>query len=357
MTCDILHVVGARPNFVKMAPVYSALKDLRVSQKILHSGQHYDKNMSDDFFVDLKIPEPNINLEIKGKTHGEQTAAAIVGIEKYLQKQRPKIVCVYGDINTTLAASISAKKLGINVAHIESGLRSGDISMPEEQNRIMVDAIADIHFVTEPSGIKNLKEEGRLKTSYFVGNTMIDSLKNFIKDNPKKNSEKYGVVTFHRPSNVDTKKELIKIIEILEEIKTKLYWPIHPRTLSALKKFRCLSRAKRIKNLSIIEPLSYNSFIHLVQNSSVVITDSGGIQEETTFMGVPCITYRDSTERPVTIEEGTNILMMDKESIVIMVKKIMLDIFKPHKIPQYWDGNAGQRVAIELKKKLLLPLI
>lgn len=353
MTCEILHVVGARPNFVKMAPVYKALQKLRVSQKILHSGQHYDKNMSGDFFEDLGIPNPDKNLNVKGKTHAEQTAFILVGVEKFLLNCKPKIVCVYGDINTTLAASISAKKLGIKIAHIESGLRSGDMSMPEEQNRIMTDAISDIHFVTEQSGMDNLLKEGKQDSAYFVGNTMIDSLKNRISKVENKKSE-YGVVTFHRPSNVDNREGILSIVEILEEIKSDTYWPIHPRSLSSLKKFRCLSRVKRIKGLSLIDPLSYNSFIQLVRNASFVITDSGGIQEETTYMGVPCITYRDTTERPSTIVDGSNILTMNKDEIVTTVKKIRLGIFKEHRIPKLWDGNAGERVSLVLKKELLL---
>jgi UDP-N-acetylglucosamine 2-epimerase (non-hydrolysing) len=216
MTCEILHVVGARPNFVKMAPVYKALQKLRVGQKILHSGQHYDKNMSGDFFDDLGIPHPDKNLNVKGKTHAEQTAHILIGIEKFLLIFHPKIVCVYGDINTTLAASISAKKLGIKIAHIESGLRSGDMSMPEEQNRIMTDSIADIHFVTEKSGLENLKKEGKKDSVHFIGNTMIDSLQSLISNWKDKKSSEYGVVTFHRPSNVDSKKGLQNILEILE---------------------------------------------------------------------------------------------------------------------------------------------
>jgi len=354
MTCEILHIVGARPNFVKMAPVYRALEELRVDQKILHSGQHYDKNMSEDFFKDLGIPQPNINLGVKGKTHAEQTASVLIGVEKFLLQCKPGLVCVYGDINTTLAASITAKKLGVKVAHIESGLRSGDISMPEEQNRIMTDAIADIHFVTEQSGMDNLEKEGKKDSSYFVGNTMIDSLKNLVDSWKDKKESEYGVVTFHRPSNVDSKEGIQKIIEILEALKVEIYWPIHPRTLKALKKFRCLSRAKRIQGLKMIDPLSYNSFIRLIRNSSFVITDSGGIQEETTYMGIPCLTYRDTTERPSTITEGSNILIMNKDEIVIAVKKIMLGMIKNHKIPRLWDGKSGQRVALILKKKLLL---
>ena len=354
MDCEILHVVGARPNFVKMAPVYKSLKNLRVTQKILHSGQHYDKNMSDDFFEDLGIPKPDKNLNVKGKTHAEQTGFILVGVEKFLTACRPKIVCVYGDINTTLAAAISAKKLGIKIAHIESGLRSRDITMPEEQNRIMTDSISDIHFVTEKAGLENLAKEGKKDSCYFVGNTMIDSLKSLVDSIDVKKDSDYGVVTFHRPSNVDSKERLQKIIQILEEIKSEIYWPVHPRTLSALKKFRCLSRVKRIKGLKMIDPLSYNSFISLVKNSKFVITDSGGIQEETTYMGVPCITYRDSTERPSTVLEGTNILTMSKDEIIVTIKKINLGIFKKSNIPELWDGNAGERISLILKKKLLL---
>jgi UDP-N-acetylglucosamine 2-epimerase (non-hydrolysing) len=353
MDYDILHVVGARPNFAKMAPVYKSLSKLRVSQKILHSGQHYDKNMSGDFFKDLGIPDPDITLKIKGKTHAEQTSDVMIGIEKELSKSLPKIVCVYGDINTTLAATISSKKMNTKVAHIESGLRSGDIHMPEEQNRIMVDAISDFHFVTEKSGVDHLKEAGKTASVYHVGNTMIDSLSEYLRQNPRKKSEKYGVATFHRPSNVDSKEGILEVLSILEGINIKTYWPMHPRTMSSLKKFRCLSRAKRIKNLSMIEPLPYNSFINLVNNSTMVITDSGGIQEETTYMGIPCITYRSSTERPATITTGSNVLTMNKHEILNYTKDIMLGTFKKGKIPHLWDGRSGERIALILKRKLL----
>lgn len=354
MDYDILHIVGARPNFAKMAPVYKSLEELRVSQKILHSGQHYDKNMSADFFEDLGIPSPDVVLKIKGKTHAEQTSDIMVGIESELAKRVPKIVCVYGDINTTLAATITAKKKNIKVAHVEAGLRSGDISMPEEQNRIMVDAISDFHFVTEQSGVDNLEKSGKKDSVYFVGNTMIDSLSNYLKRNPKKKSEKYAVVTFHRPSNVDTKNEILKLVSILESIEIKTYWPIHPRTMSALKKFRCLAKVKRIKNLSLLEPLSYNSFISLVNNSSLVITDSGGIQEETTYMGIPCITYRSSTERPVTVQTGTNILTMNPTEIKESIVLILSGKYKKFRCPPMWDGNSGERIGLILKRKLLL---
>jgi len=353
MTYDILHVVGARPNFAKMAPVYRELCNLRVTQKILHSGQHYDKNMSLDFFEDLGIPEPDVSLKATGRTHAEKTSSIMVGIEKALSTDKPSIVCVYGDINTTLAATIVAKKEKIKVAHIESGLRSGDIHMPEEQNRIMVDAISDIHFVTEQSGIDNLTLEGKKDSIHFVGNTMIDSLVSFLAKNPKKESEKYGVVTFHRPSNVDSKEGILEILSILESIDIKIFWPIHPRSLASLKKFRCLSRAKRIKNLSMVEPLSYNAFISLVNSASLVITDSGGIQEETTYMGIPCITYRSSTERPITITVGTNMLTMNKSEIIKIVSDIGANNFKKSKIPPLWDGSAGNRIALILKRKLL----
>lgn len=353
MGYDILHVVGARPNFAKMAPVYKSLSKLRVSQKILHSGQHYDKNMSGDFFKDLGLPDPDVTLKIKGKSHAEQTSEVMIGIEKELIKSLPKIVCVYGDINTTLAATISSKKMNTKVAHIESGLRSGDIHMPEEQNRIMVDAISDYHFVTELSGIKNLKEEGKTTSVHHVGNTMIDSLSEYLNQNPRKKSESYGVVTFHRPSNVDSKEGILQILSILAGIDTKMYWPLHPRTMLSLKKFRCLSKAKRIKNLSMIEPLPYNSFVSLVNNATMVITDSGGIQEETTYMGIPCITYRSSTERPVTITTGTNMLTMNEHEIHRYVRDIMSGNFKKGKIPHLWDGRSGERIALVLKRKLL----
>lgn len=354
MTCDIIHVVGARPNFAKMAPVYKALKNLRVSQKILHSGQHYDHNMSGSFFKDLDIPEPDIQLSIKGKTQGQQTGEVLEKIETALFEAKPRIVCVYGDINTTVAAALSAKKFGAILAHIESGLRSFDTSMPEEINRMVVDAISDIHFVTEDSGVKNLTREGKEKSVHFVGNTMIDSLKSVLSHMKKENSKSYGVVTFHRPANVDTKEGILKVLETLDEIETEVYWPIHPRTLKSLKKFRCLSRVKRNKKIKLIDPMPYKDFISLVYSSAFILTDSGGIQEEATFMKVPCLTFRENTERPSTISFGTNVLVSNKHQVAYYLNQIAQNSFKTSSIPDFWDGTAGERIAIILKKVLLI---
>ena len=349
MTCDVLHVVGARPNFAKMGPVFSELKNLRTKQAILHSGQHYDSNMSDSFFRDLEIPPPDIVLTSFGSNFKE----VISDIENSIVSLDPKLVCVYGDINTTLLASIATKKAGKLLAHVESGLRSGDKKMPEEVNRIMVDAIADIHFVTESSGVENLKTEGKTDSVFFVGNTMIDSLSKELEKIEHKDTSPYYVVTFHRPSNVDSKESLLKVLDILSELKEETFWPIHPRSLSALKKFRLLTKAKRIKNLKIIDPMSYKEFIKLVRFSNCVITDSGGIQEETTFMRVPCLTYRENTERPSTVDVGTNTLFSTKNEMIKILEDIKSGVYKKGKIPPLWDGKSGQRIAISIKKKLL----
>jgi UDP-N-acetylglucosamine 2-epimerase (non-hydrolysing) len=353
MDCDVLHIVGARPNFVKMAPVYKQLKILKVNQKILHSGQHYDKNMSEDFFNDLCIPTPNINLRIATGTHAEQTARAMIGIERYVKKLKPKIVVVYGDVNTTLAGAISAKKENIYVAHVESGLRSGDMSMPEEQNRRMVDEISDILFVTEESGMTNLLKSGLEKKSIFVGNTMIDSLKCLVDQLGHQTRENYCVATFHRPSNVDFKENLSNILDIFEKSSMKIVWPIHPRTENALRKFKMITRAKKIKNLEIKKPLAYREFVELIYKASAVITDSGGIQEETTFLKIPCITYRESTERPSTVRIGSNTLTLSPKKVLALIKSIKSNKYKECKIPRYWDGYAGNRVAANIKRKLL----
>lgn len=348
MTCKVVHVVGARPNFVKMAPVYKALSKLNVEQKIVHSGQHYDSKMSGSFFKDLKIPNPDYNLEVMSGTHADQTGKILMGMEKCFLDSKPKIVIVYGDVNTTLAAAISAKKMGIIVAHVESGLRSFDMSMPEEQNRIMVDAISDILFVSEKSGIENLDKFNVYGKVFHVGNTMIDSLSNVAKTNIKKLD--HCVVTFHRPSNVDTYENLEKIVCLIESLPCKVKWPVHPRTKKSLIDNSLYNRLYHNTEIEMTEPKSYIEFIDLISRAKFIITDSGGIQEEAVFLKTPCITYRTSTERPATIESGSNTLSMDAAEIKQSVFNIVNDSHKEIIVPELWDGFASQRIAEILQK-------
>ncbi len=349
----IILVAGARPNFMKIAPIVHELKKNynRVAWKLIHTGQHYDYEMSKIFFEDLDISEPDYFLNAGGGTHAEQTAKVMVEFEKVCIKEKPEIVVVVGDINSTLACSITAKKSGVKLAHIEAGLRSRDMLMPEEINRIVTDSISDYLFVTEKSGMNNLVNEGKEKEKiFFVGNIMIDtlhySLEKLKKIKPfEVNSLKYAVVTLHRPSNVDNKDKLENIFLALNHIAKDMdiFFPIHPRTKKNIENFNLNHLLdKRIK---IIPPMSYHKFLNLWRNSVLVLTDSGGIQEETTVLGIPCFTIRDNTERPITIEEGTNILVGTTfEKITEEYNKMKNGIKKNGKIPELWDGNTAQRI-------------
>ncbi|HEX2788619.1 MAG TPA: UDP-N-acetylglucosamine 2-epimerase (non-hydrolyzing) [Ignavibacteria bacterium] len=370
----ILSVVGARPNFMKMAPVHRELQKYKkqVTHKIVHTGQHYDRKMSGIFFKELELPEPHIYLNAGSKSHAEQVADIMVKFEKIVAKEKPDLVLVYGDVNsTTAAALVCAKMYGKNgqpvpVAHIESGLRSFDLLMPEEINRKVTDVVANYLFVTEPSGIKNLTKEGYDKKKiFYAGNTMIDSL-NFYLKKIKKNkilqelavSEKnYVLVTLHRPSNVDSKKNLSKILDVFKKINKinpllDIVFPVHPRTYKMIEKFGLDKTISSIKNLIITEPLGYLDFLNLTYNAKFIMTDSGGIQEETTFLKIPCLTLRENTERPVTSDIGTNTICgLDENLIIKKIKEIENGKYKKGKVPEYWDGKtAGRIVKILLKK-------
>ena len=353
----ILSVVGTRPNFIKIAPLAEEMKKHPEIRNILvHTGQHYDKQMSKLFFDDLEIPKPDINLGVGSASDVTQTADIILKLEKFVLKEKPDLVVVVGDVNSTLAAALSAVKCNVKVAHVEAGLRSFDRTMPEELNRILTDHISDFLFTTEESANKNLAEEGISKDKiFFVGNVMIDSLlshREMAKKSkilPKLNIAKngYAVLTLHRPSNVDSKKSLEHIIDILNEIqqKIKIVFPIHPRTVKNLKKHGLYNKLKTRKNIIITEPLGYLDFLNLMSNSRLILTDSGGIQEETTVLGVPCITIRNSTERPVTAEQGTNALVStDKSKIVKACSKLLKSAHFKAKIPKFWDGKAAKRI-------------
>ncbi len=338
--------VGTRPNFIKMAPLYRAFSDdNRFSLRVLHTGQHYDFEMSESFFRDLNLPEPDFYLGVKEKSPVRQVAEIMKGTEKILEKEQPDLVFVFGDVNSTLAIALAASKLKLKIAHVEAGLRSFDRKMPEENNRIVVDALSDMHFITEKSGLENLVKEGYSEKSlYFVGNTMIDSLVRILPHTEKPEyKEPYIILTLHRPQNVDNKEKLEEILKAIRDATEgfKVIFPVHPRTLNNIKSFGLLDL---LESFSVTEPLTYSKFISLMRYARLVITDSGGAQEETTFLKVPCVTVRENTERPITIEMGTNVLAgTDYDGIRKAILK-MLNEGKEGKIPPLWDGKASIRI-------------
>lgn len=344
----ILHIVGARPNFMKAAPVLSALKECGVRQSLVHTGQHYDANMSDVFFQQLEIPSPDVNLGVGSGSQAAQTAEVMSRLEPVLLERKPDIVLVYGDVNSTLAATIVCSKLLIKIGHVEAGLRSFDRTMPEEINRIVTDRLADLLFTPSEDGDENLLREGTAAEKiHRVGNVMIDSLIKLLptaKSYPKNGfSDRYALVTLHRPSNVDDSAALSGILESILEVSEKLevVFPVHPRTRDRITKFGI-----DIKKLHLLEPLPYVQFLALQSRASVVITDSGGIQEETTYLGIPCLTVRENTERPVTVTQGTNILVgKDKAKLRAELINIFEGKTKSGSVPPLWDGLAGQRIA------------
>ncbi len=361
----MLGVVGARPNFMKVAPIYRVLESNPVFfPMIVHTGQHYDERMSDIFFRQLEMPKPHIYLGVGSGTHAEQTARVMVEFEKVIEKEQPDLVIVVGDVNSTLACSLVAVKCHIPVAHVEAGLRSGDRRMPEEINRIATDAISDLLFVTERSGEENLKAEGVAPEKiHFVGNVMIDSLVHFRAKASQLDvlrelgveAGQFALMTMHRPSNVDSVEGLTRILETIEAISglTRIVFPVHPRTRQRMKDFGILNRLLDISNLTLLDPLGYLEFLNLMERAAVVITDSGGIQEETTFLGVPCLTLRENTERPVTIELGTNELVpLDPQEILTRVSDILKGKWKKGSIPPLWDGKASQRIVAILEERL-----
>jgi len=351
MAARILCVAGARPNFVKLAPLVAALeRDPDFSAFIVHTGQHYDDQMSGQFFRDLGLPAPKFNLSVGLGSHAQQTAEIMKRFEPVVIEERPDAVLVVGDVNSTMACALVAKKLQIPVVHVESGLRSFDRAMPEEINRVVTDAISDFLLVTEDSGRRNLLAEGIAPDRiHLVGNLMIDSLRINVQKAGQSDilarlgavTKSYGLVTLHRPSNVDDPAQLAEIIETLSTIASEvpLYFPVHPRTRARLKDHTIDVHAR----IQLIDPLGYLDFLRLMSDSLVVLTDSGGIQEETTALGIPCLTLRDNTERPVTIEEGTNILAGTRKSSILAAWAEMKRKPKAGRIPKYWDGNAAAR--------------
>ena len=362
----VISVVGARPNFMKVAPLIRASKGKNFKHLICHTGQHYDYNLSDAFFRDLEMPQPDYFLGVGSGTHAEQTAKIMVEFEKVLDLENPDLVIVVGDVNSTIACGLTSVKKGIKLAHIEAGLRSFDREMPEEINRIATDSISDYFFVTEESGYKHLKESGISEDSiFFVGNTMIDSLvsaldkaeQSTILQDLGVNPKEYVLVTLHRPSNVDdinNLKKFIKIFEYLAQYR-KIIFPIHPRTTKMMKEFDLYDSLIANTNIKLIDPAPYLYFLNLMKNADFVMTDSGGIQEETTFLNIPCLTLRTTTERPSTIELGTNVLCEPVyENIMSEITRFLNEPPKRKSIPSLWDGKASERIIEIIEEKIFL---
>ncbi|MDX1764889.1 MAG: UDP-N-acetylglucosamine 2-epimerase (non-hydrolyzing) [bacterium] len=371
----IVSVVGARPNFMKIAPIARAMEDHNrqgnqpeIASLIVHTGQHYDEKMSKLFFDDLGIPKPDYNLEVGSGSHAYQTAEIMKRFEPVLQDEAPDYILVVGDVNSTIACALVAKKLGIQVIHVEAGLRSFDRTMPEEINRILTDAISDVLFITEPSAEKNLRAEGIPEDKiHFVGNVMIDTLLQHkakaeksavlqdlgLTENSGSSIRPYAVLTLHRPSNVDNHAILFDILSAASEISDRItvVFPVHPRTLSQIKETKIRLSAQ----VKLIDPLGYLDFMKLVSHARFVMSDSGGIQEETTVLGVPCLTLRMNTERPVTVEQGTNIMVgVDKSRILDEGLKIIDSSPRKGSRPELWDGNAAQRMVKILRRRNLV---
>lgn len=352
----IVHVAGARPNFVKIASIMHACDRQDAIQSVLvHTGQHYSENMSRMFFDELDIPKPDINLEVGSGSHACQTAEIMKRFEAVLLEEKPDLVLVVGDVNSTVACALDAIKLGIKCIHVEAGLRSFDRSMPEEINRIVTDSICDMLFVTEQSGIDNLDREGISGPKvHFVGNVMIDTLlanrakaeESTILDNLALVSQQYAVVTLHRPSNVDVYTVFSGVIDALEAIQQDqpIVFPIHPRTVKNLEDNGLMVRLKKLTGMKLIEPLGYLDFLKLMSNAKIVLTDSGGMQEETTILGVPCLTLRDNTERPVTVDVGTNQLVGSEPDAILRGYQKAINGKSLTRIPPLWDGRASHRI-------------
>jgi len=350
----ILHVVGARPNLMKVAPVLGALKNYsKIKQTLIHTGQHYDTNMSDVFFQQLEIPAPDANLGVGSGSHARQTADIMTRLEAVVLERKPDMVLVYGDVNSTVAAALVCSKLLIPVSHVEAGLRSRDRTMPEEINRLVTDQLADLLFTPSADGDENLEREGiPIAKIHQVGNVMIDSLVRLLPAAMEKNlnglPDRYVLVTLHRPANVDDDRTLRGILQCLLELNSqlKVVFPVHPRTRQRIADF-----GFDASQLDLREPLPYIEFLALQRRATVVVTDSGGIQEETTYLKVPCLTLRNNTERPVTVTMGTNVLVgQDGGRLRSELGKILRGGQKQGIVPPLWDGHAGQRIAEILSK-------
>ena len=364
----IFNVVGARPNLPKIAPLMLEMqRHPEIEPILVHTGQHYDENLSDIFFRQMGIPAPHVNLGVGSGSHAVQTAEVLKRIEPLLIERKPDLVLVVGDVNSTIAASLAAVKLGVRVAHVEAGLRSFDRSMPEEINRILTDALADYLFVTEEDAIEHLLREGRPREAiHFVGNVMIDSLRHFLPlaqhsaigdELDLKNGaswRRFAVLTLHRPSNVDSSEKLTHLLGAIDSVakEVPVIFPVHPRTKQRLTQAGITHHA----NLCVIPPVGYLDFLCLLSKATLVLTDSGGIQEETTALGVPCLTLRENTERPITIFQGTNLLVgTDPAKIVVAAAEILAGKGKTGRIPQLWDGHTAERIVDILVREVPRP--
>jgi len=369
----LLSVVGARPNFMKLAPLVEELKKFSdIEHCLVHSGQHYDELLSGSFFTDLGLPQPDVNLQAGSGSHAVQTAEIMRRIEPVLLDYKPQMLLVVGDVNSTIAAALTAVKLGISVAHIEAGLRSFDFTMPEEINRKLTDAISSLLFVTEPRGVENLKREGAAADKIFlVGNLMIDSLLKHRKVAARSaildrlclrqngsGCRPYAVMTLHRPSNVDDPKTLQGILSAVSELAADLpvFFPVHPRTRKNIESFglrRYLTKPGRDSGTGVVtlDPLGYLDFLSLNDRARLVLTDSGGIQEETTVLGVPCLTLRENTERPATVEHGSNhVIGVNPDRILAAARSILEKPVSRFEIPSLWDGKAAPRIVAILRE-------
>ena len=361
----ILNVVGARPNMMKIAPIVEAMhQQPAIRQTLLHTGQHYDEKMSQVFFDDLGIPKPDIYLGVGSGTHAEQTARVMVEFERILVREKPDAVLVVGDVNSTLACSVTAAKLWVPVAHVEAGLRSRDRKMPEEINRIVTDALSDWLFTTSRGASDNLRQEGIAEEKiFFVGNVMIDTLhKHRERAAQLQTPERYGLeagnyalVTLHRPSNVDVPEVFRWILDALLDIQQAIpiLFPIHPRTRKRIDEFGLSDQIDAAANLYLIEPQGYLAFLDLMMHARLALSDSAGVQEETTILGVPCLTIRENTERPVTVTDGTNELVgMTPDKIRAAAYTILRGEGKAGRVPELWDGHAAERIVAILSQQM-----
>jgi UDP-N-acetylglucosamine 2-epimerase (non-hydrolysing) len=360
MTFQLCLVAGTRPNFMKVAPIRRVLDARRIPVRMIHTGQHFDAAMSDVFFRDLDMPPPEVLLRAGGGSHAEQTATVLVGVEAELLRARPSAIVVVGDVTSTLAAALAASKLGVPIVHVEAGLRSRDWSMPEEINRVLTDQLSDLLLTTSPEAETNLRVEGIASERIrFVGNVMIDSLLHAV-GSPTDVVERLGlqgtdfaVATLHRPANVDNREALTATLDVLETIANRIpvVFPVHPRTLARIEALGVKSRLDSLTSLRLVDPLGYRDFVTLESRARLVATDSGGIQEETTAIGIPCLTLREGTERPITVTEGTNVIVgLDARRIASAVDDILAGKGKKGRAPAGWDGRAAERVADSLEE-------
>jgi UDP-N-acetylglucosamine 2-epimerase (non-hydrolysing) len=361
----VILVCGARPNFMKVSPIIKAMaKSGRLTPFLVHTGQHYDEKMSKSFFDLLHIPKPDVDLGVGSGTHAEQTGKVMIEFEKVCQRERPDLVLVVGDVNSTMACTIAAKKLWLPVAHVEAGLRSWDMKMPEEVNRVVTDSLCDLFFTTDPDANANLKTMGvPADRVHFAGNVMIDTLLDNVersKGNPILETMgvqpgQYAFLTMHRPSNVDHKDVLGGLLGAFDHIQKKIpiVFPAHPRTVKMIREFGFGPRFEAMTGIKVCEPLDYHQMLKLNRNARFALTDSGGLQEETTVLGIPCITMRNNTERPITVVVGTSeVVGNDPAKIIDAAERILAGKWKKGGIPEGWDGKAGERIVAVIESFL-----